>query len=385
MNKDNVKVNGLKILTSLHKKYINEPWVLSRKQVNDKIHGFFSGKWDRLSFLSGSVFGLKSGLVLDRWDDPDLYLLHKKKLFTIYRLRSISLNDLNYVFHIHDSSSIKLVDMGYKEFILKMTEPEIKFLKEFLDKFSKEVDKEFNSQKKKKEQQKNKEKQRIKSLKKSQSSLLDEFDKDGNGVIDVIEGSDDFMKLFRKHQSIIKEFDKNYINNLVKISNYLKIKRKNIQQIFTEISNTKNQTELENNVGLLKNQIHTYKSVLYHSFQLINSIVQDDLITVNEIYEEFDRLKMFKSDHEREVSEKLSDIKEGLSNLMYSINTMEKNMVSGLNNLSYMTGEGFKNLNSSLTKELKTIQSGIGFNNLLTGIQTYQLYKINKNTKSLRS
>tara|TARA_B100000575_G_C23055216_1_gene607447 strand:+ start:111 stop:1268 length:1158 start_codon:yes stop_codon:yes gene_type:complete len=385
MNKDNVKVNGLKILTSLHKKYINEPWVLSRKQVNDKIHGFFSGKWDRLSFLSGSVFGLKSGLVLDRWDDPNLYLLHKKKLFTIYGLRSISLNDLNYVFHIHDSSSIKLVEGGYKEFILKMTEPEIKFLKEFLDKFSKEVDKEFNSQKKKKEQQKNKEKQRIKSLKKSQSSLLDEFDKDGNGVIDVIEGSDDFMKLFRKHQSIIKEFDKNYINNLVKISNYLKIKRKNIQQIFTEISNTKNQTELENNVGLLKNQIHTYKSVLYHSFQLINSIVQDDLITVNEIYEEFDRLKMFKSDHEREVSEKLSDIKEGLSNLMYSINTMEKNMVSGLNNLSYMTGEGFKNLNSSLTKELKSIQSGIGFNNLLTGIQTYQLYKINKNTKSLRS
>jgi hypothetical protein len=33
----------------------------------------------------------------------------------------------------------------------------------------------------------------------------------------------------------------------------------------------------------------------------------------------------------------------------------------------------------------KTIQSGIGFNNLLTGIQTYQMYKINKNTKSLRS
>ncbi len=60
-------------------------------------------------------------------------------------------------------------------------------------------------------------------------------------------------------------------------------------------------------------------------------------------------------------------------------------MVSGLNNLSYMTGEGFKNLNSSLSKELKTIQSGIGFNNLLTGIQTYQMYKINKNTKSLRS
>ena len=33
---------------------------------------------------------------------------------------------------------------------------------------------------------------------------------------------------------------------------------------------------------------------------------------------------------------------------------------------------------------LDGIKSGVGLNNLLTGIQTYQIYKINKNTKSLR-
>ena len=33
----------------------------------------------------------------------------------------------------------------------------------------------------------------LESLKKSQTNLLQEFDKDGNGVIDVIEGIDDFI------------------------------------------------------------------------------------------------------------------------------------------------------------------------------------------------
>ena len=126
-----------------------------------------------------------------------------------------------------------------------------------------------------------------------------------------------------------------------------------------------------------------YEVVLFHSLSLITSIVEDDLITVNEIYEEFDKLKMFKTDHEKEVSQKLSDIGDGLSTLMYSINSMERNIVSGLNTLSYVTEEGFSDLNSSISRELQSIDSSIQSNNLLTGIQTYQLYKINKQTKGL--
>lgn len=34
---------------------------------------------------------------------------------------------------------------------------------------------------------------------------------------------------------------------------------------------------------------------------------------------------------------------------------------------------------------LEDINKGVGLNNLLTGIQTYQMYKINMNTKSLRA
>jgi hypothetical protein len=241
----------------------------------------------------------------------------------------------------------------------------------------------FQKEKEEKIRLENIEQKRLKDLKKSQTNVLSELDKDGNGIIDVIEGGDDFMKLFRKHQSVIKEFDKEYINHLVKISNYLKTKRSNIQEIFLKIRKTKNQSQLEENVGLLKNQIHTYEVVLFHSLSLITSIVEDDLITVNEIYEEFDKLKMFKTDHEKEVSQKLSDIGDGLSTLMYSINSMERNIVSGLNTLSYVTQDGFSDLNNSLSRELQSIDSSIQSNNLLNTIQTYQLYKINKQTKGL--
>ena len=57
---------------------------------------------------------------------------------------------------------------------------------------------------------------------------------------------------------------------------------------------------------------------------------------------------------------------------------MERNIVGGLKELTYLTEEGFSDLNSSVTRELKNIDSSVKFNNLLTGIQTYQTYKLRK-------
>jgi len=225
------------------------------------------------------------------------------------------------------------------------------------------------------------ERERLRKVKSNVTQIYKEFDKDGNGIIDVIEGSDDFMILFKKHQKKIIEVDKQYIQNFVKISNYLNTKRKNIQDVFSSIKKTENQSQLDENVGILKNQIHTYELLLFHSLNMITSIVEDDLIIFYEIYESFDKLNMFNSNWENEVSQQLRNIGDGLSNLMYSINSMERNIVGGLNKLSYVTQEGFSDLNNSVTRELNSIDSSIKFNNLLTGVQTYQMYKINKNTK----
>ena len=228
-----------------------------------------------------------------------------------------------------------------------------------------------------------------KKLKDSKKSIKDEFDKDGNGIVDIIEGDDVFMKLFKQNQKKIIENDKSNIQKFVKVSNYLKIKRQNIQNIYIELMDYEIQEDLmkiltiDDLENILKNQIHSFESILFHSLNMINSLVEEDLITFYEIYESFDKLNMFNSNWENEVSDKLTNIGEGLEDLMFSIQKMEENIVSQLKTLTYVTDDGFSGLNKSLSTKLTDINSSLNLNNLLTGIQTYQMYKINNNTKSI--
>ena len=62
---------------------------------------------------------------------------------------------------------------------------------------------------------------------------------------------------------------------------------------------------------------------------------------------------------------------------------MENKIVNSIDNLTYTTQESFMDLTNSVEKQLSSIDSSIKFNNLLTGIQTYQMYKINQNTKRI--
>tara|TARA_B110000259_G_C13975763_1_gene386654 strand:+ start:169 stop:1416 length:1248 start_codon:yes stop_codon:yes gene_type:complete len=235
------------------------------------------------------------------------------------------------------------------------------------------------------------EKKRLEKLNNEVTTILKEFDKDNNGVIDIIE-DDPFKKLLQKHQKLIITIDKSYIQHFVKISSFLNDKKNNIQSTFKSLKKVSNLKELKTFVKILKNQKHTYNVLLFHSISMITSLTKEeqDLITFYEIYEHFDKLKIFQSDHEKEVSKELkqlnfktSQVIEKLGDIMYRINSFENSMIESLNELSYTTQNGFDNLRGSITSELKSINSSIGLNNLLTGIQTYQMYKINKNTKSL--
>jgi hypothetical protein len=227
--------------------------------------------------------------------------------------------------------------------------------------------------------QKEIEAQRIKMLKENQSSILTELDKNNDGIIDLAEN--DFNKLLSKNQKRVMEMDKNYVHQFVKVSNFIKTKKQNTQKIFESIRETSNQEELEVRVNLLKNQIHAYELLIFHSINMIGALVSEDLITFYEIYESFDKIGMFNSNWENEVSERITNIGDKLDDLMQSIYNMEQNIVSELSHLSYVTQESFEDLNRSVTNQLKEVESSINTNNLLTGINAYQLYKINKNTK----
>ncbi len=213
---------------------------------------------------------------------------------------------------------------------------------------------------------------------------LGSLDKDNNGLVDIIE-SNDFNKLLQINQGKIINIDREYVHKFIKLSNYIKKRKENIQIIFSSLQKNESIANKIDALGILKNQIHSYELFIFHSLNMIGALISDDLITFYEIYESFDKLKIFNSNWENEVSEKLINIGDKLNDLMYSIYNMEQNIVSELSNLSYITQESFEDLNRSVTSQLKEVESSINTNNLLTGIQAYQLYKINKNTKGLRS
>jgi hypothetical protein len=238
----------------------------------------------------------------------------------------------------------------------------------------------FNKQQKyKEEQERLKEEQRLKELQISQTNVLSELDKDGNGEVDLVEGND-FNLLLKKHQKSIVEVDRNYVQQFVKISSYLKIKKGNIQTIFSSIKDTPNQEVLNEYVEILKDDIHTYNLILFNSLNMIVSLVEEDMITFYEIHEMFDTLNMFDSKHEKDLSQKLTNVGDGLKSLMYEIRDMGNQISNSIEELSYATEES----NRQLENQLSEIDSTLKVGNLISTINTYQNYKINKNTKNLR-
>jgi len=223
------------------------------------------------------------------------------------------------------------------------------------------------------------EEKRLKELQNSQNSVLSELDKDGDGMIDIIDGND-FNLLLQKHQKSIVEVDRNYVQQFVKVSSYLKTKKGNIHSVFNSIKDTPNEEVLKECVEILKDEINTYNLVLFNSLNMVVSLVEDDMITFYEIYEMFDNLNIFNSKHEMDVSQKLTNIGDGLVSLLYELRTVGNQISDSIGELSYVTDKS----NQKLTERLMEINSSLQVNNLLTGIQTYQLYKINKSTKILR-
>lgn len=219
-------------------------------------------------------------------------------------------------------------------------------------------------------------KKELEKVKSSISEIFKDLDKNGDGVVDVIE-NDDFNLLIKKHQKKIIEIDRNYIQKFVKISTYLKIKKDNIQLIFNSIKEIKNETTLNKYVEILKDDLHSYNLLLLGSINMIISIVDDDMITFFELYEKFDNLNIFDSKHEKDISNKLSDIGFKIDILMNEVVKMSDQISNSLYELSNITKES----SQKIINELGSVNSSMRFGNFLQGIQIYQNYKTNKRLK----
>jgi len=328
------------------------------------------------------------------------YLKHKK-------IEKSSLSKPFYKFLKNGVESIEM-ELSYKEIFIQLDSIIRKhtnglILKEEEDKRQKLKEKRerLEEEKKLRDQQKHIENlERKKILQEGITKFIKEFDSDKDGIIDFNQGGDDFMNLLKKHQKTIIQVNQNHITKLVQVSNYLKTKRGNIQTQFDKIKNSRNSKQLNEFTGILKNQIDTFNLLNYNSLIMIISLVEGDLITFNEIYLTFDKLNIFNSNWENQVSDNLNNIDSKLDEVIYSINKMELSIVNEILGMSIMNqvqmnrlnknvkegnmmiDENLSRLNSSLSSNLKSIDSTLKVGNLISTINTYQNYKTNRRLNS---
>lgn len=273
----------------------------------------------------------------------------------------------------------------------------------------------------------------VKLMEERFGGLIEEFDVDNNGLIDLAEG-DDFGKLLKLNQEKIVEIDRNYIKQFVQISNYLKTQRTRLQDLFEylvkgvneggfmkevkvlEIKNISHKISFvqlssgwdmekckgfveeigdcweigdmdgwmtQSNRGyeeVLRDNAYIFNSLLANSIIMVQSLIKGDMITFYEIYEKLDQLNVFDSKHERDFRGLLGKISTKMDLLNEEVRAMRYEVINGFDELGGIMEES----NTSLQEGLDSIQSTIAAGNLMTSISAYQLYKINQQTKGLR-
>jgi hypothetical protein len=101
--------------------------------------------------------------------------------------------------------------------------------------------------------------------------------------------------------------------------------------------------------------------------------LNDKKIKYFEIYEAFEKLGVFDSTWQKNVLNKLDNIEIRLAQISNQLTELNQNFISLVES------------SESVVSELKEINSSIMTNNMLQAITAYQSWRINKNTKSLRS
>ena len=215
------------------------------------------------------------------------------------------------------------------------------------------------------------------------------YDKNNNGEIDILENKNDFLKYLQSYQDKIIEVSEkmgdDYIHILVKINDKLNLKRETINKSLVEIMKINNGFSQSSNIevyeSFINDEIQYYNSLLANSLFMASSLVNNDRITFRTIYEKFDKLNIFNSHYENQTLNLLNSINHNLNKIIQEIKDLNFSVTSALQDLTYATQENTE----KITQELKILDSSVNFNTLIAGINAYQNYKINKNTKSLRS
>ena len=113
----------------------------------------------------------------------------------------------------------------------------------------------------------------------------------------------------------------------------------------------------------------TYLEAMANSMLIF--LIEGKQIYFFEILETFDKLGALDSSWQKSVSNKMSSIESKLDLITSGISNLNENI------------DRLIEKNDDISKQLQSIDSGISTNNVLQAITSYQVYKINKQTKGL--
>ena len=214
-------------------------------------------------------------------------------------------------------------------------------------------------------------------------------------------GGDNQLFSFMKIDSFLRDFrsrivdDQNGLSDILDI-NWLKSRiteetqRKDLDKIIENLSDMSAKLEGGRTKGFdanvdklfelgdvmkptLENQIKTMEYYRNMALAMIVFYLNDKKIRYFEIYEAFEKLGVFDSTWQRNVLKKLDNIEIRLAQISNQLTELNQNFISLVES------------SDNLVSELKDINSSIMTNNMLQTITAYQTWRINKNTKSLRS
>jgi hypothetical protein len=188
-------------------------------------------------------------------------------------------------------------------------------------------------------------------------------------------GLQEVIRFYQAEKSISDK----HTEDIVKLMDYLNSRNNEITELKKSLS--KLQYNSDKKLLLLKDVVKSYNSMLFLSYCFTQAIFVNDLVTYYQIRVFLDRYNVFNSNYQNLVIAELNKVNDNLKVVIDSIMKSQENIVKEIRLLSDNLGDTIYNLQSSITKDLSSIESVIKWNNLLTVVQTYQLYRINKKIK----
>ena len=85
----------------------------------------------------------------------------------------------------------------------------------------------------------------------------------------------------------------------------------------------------------------------------------------------------------KNISQGINELNSTMQQNIQAINNLEDSIASSFKSLETSIGNNFNQLSQNISGHLSKIESGIAYNNLISTVSAYQLYKINKQTKPL--